>query len=252
MGAQSDKQWKQYGGLDPYYGVLAEEHYRKGNLDQAGLDRFFRTGEEHVEHVLNVVEAIFGSVPVGRALDFGCGVGRLVIPMAKRFGEVMGLDISEAMLREAKENCERRGVGNAVFELSDEALSQARGRFQFIHSFIVFQHILPRRGLALFERLVDLLEPGGIGAVQFCYHIELPWGTALKRRLLRLFPWLHLLLNIAKGRPLRYPLMEMNEYDCNRILALLQSRGIREVHTEFTDHGGHWGIFIYFKSAPGR
>ncbi len=252
MADQSDKEWERYGGTDPYYGVLAEDQYRQGNLGQAGLELFFRTGQDHIDHVLETVKSAFGLPELKRGLDFGCGVGRLVIPMSRRFSEVVGLDISESMLKETRKNCEVKEIKNVLLELSDDGLTRLKGNFQFIHSFIVFQHINPGRGTALFEKLVDHVAPGGVGAIQFCYHIELPWKSAMKRKILRSLPWLHAPINILKKRPWSYPLMEMNEYDCNRLLSILQRASIHQVKIEFTDHAGHWGAIIYFrKDDPG-
>lgn len=247
MGRQSDREWKRYGDIDPYYGVLAEEQYRRPNLGSEGLERFFRTGEKHVQHVLDVAISSFRMKRWARALDFGCGVGRVVLPLAERFPEVVGVDVSQGMLEEARRNCEYRGIGNVGLLTSDDHFHGLKGTFSFIHSFIVFQHIHPSRGLDIFTRLLEFLEPGGVGAMQFCYHIRLTKVSAVKRKILHLFPWVHIGVNIVKKRPLFYPLMEMNEYDCNAILSILQERSFRQVVLEFTDHGGHWGVMIYFQ-----
>ena len=46
-----------------------------------------------------------------RTLDFGCGVGRVAIPLARRFEHVVGLDVSPGMLTRAAEAAQRQGVG---------------------------------------------------------------------------------------------------------------------------------------------
>src|ERR1700690_456994 len=46
-----------------------------------------------------------------RALEIGCGPGRLMIPMSRHFGEIHGVDISEEMAALARERL--RGVPNA-------------------------------------------------------------------------------------------------------------------------------------------
>jgi SAM-dependent methyltransferase len=38
-----------------------------------------------------------------RALEIGCGPGRVMLPMSLRFGEIHGVDISEEMIRLARE-----------------------------------------------------------------------------------------------------------------------------------------------------
>ena len=249
MPARSDREWEKYGSQDPYYGVLSDAQYSKGNLGKAEKEKFFRTGKDHIDHVIDSATAFFGPPDTRRALDFGCGVGRLVIPLSARFEEVVGLDVSSSMLEEARLNCGERELGNVSLKVSDGRFEEFRNRISFLHSFIVFQHILPEQGMRLFGALVDSLDAGGIGAVHFCYAIRVPPGVAFKRKVVRTLPWLHLLVNIVKRRPLRYPMMEMNEYDCNGILSLLQAKGITRVVCEYTDHADHWGVMVYFRKA---
>ena len=40
--------------------------------------------------------------------------------------------------------------------------------------------------------------------------------------------------------------MQMNAYPLNEVLFRLQDAGVQEVHTRFTDHGGHWGVLLLF------
>ena len=58
------------------------------------------------------------------SLDFGCGVGRLIIPFARVFEHVTGVDISPAMLEIAQRNCLEQGIHNVEFVRSDDELSR--------------------------------------------------------------------------------------------------------------------------------
>ena len=49
---------------------------------------------------------------MGDALDFGCGVGRLVLPLARRYRTVVGIDISDAYIAEAVRNRDKHGLTN--------------------------------------------------------------------------------------------------------------------------------------------
>ena len=42
------------------------------------------------------------TVSRGRALDFGCGAGRLTRALAARFESVVGVDVADAMLDKAR------------------------------------------------------------------------------------------------------------------------------------------------------
>jgi hypothetical protein len=43
------------------------------------------------------------------------------------------------------------------------------------------------------------------------------------------------------------PAMQMNDYNLNRLCHFLQKTGVRGMHTEFTDHGGHFGMVLFFQ-----
>jgi len=66
---------------------------------------FFESGRGHVEAVLASCKRYFGEgFQPRRLLDFGCGVGRVLLPFAELCEAVVGVDISESMLAEARRN----------------------------------------------------------------------------------------------------------------------------------------------------
>src|ERR1044071_5001008 len=118
------------------------------------------------------------------------------------------------MLETARSNAKEQGVTNVTFVQGDDTLSAVTGSFDFIHSFIVFQHIPPKRGLEIFRRQVGLLKADGIGALHFTYSYA---GTVSSGRKLlsagqHRVPLVNMLTNLVKRRPLKEPPMQMNEY----------------------------------------
>ena len=74
-----------------------------------------------------------------RVLDIGCGYGRLTIPIARLVlpgGEVVGVDIQEAMLRIARERSEKSGLANLSFRRA-AAGEGALGPGQFDRALLV-------------------------------------------------------------------------------------------------------------------
>ena len=110
----TDKAWEQWGQQDPYYEVMTLDRFRGGG----NRAEFFHTGREDVNLALSRYERVFGSLRGGRALDYGCGVGRLTLALADHFPEVVGLDISDSMLREAGKNA--AGRAGVKFAKADE------------------------------------------------------------------------------------------------------------------------------------
>ena len=170
----SDRSWNWFGKNDPYYGVLTDEQFRQGKLTEEALRVFFDSGNAHVERVFNVIAEHFGDIPLDSCLDFGCGVGRLVIPLARRFKSVAAVDISPAMIAEAKRNCERFDVHNASFH---SQIAQIDTTFDLVHSYIVIQHIPVTRGLRIIDELIGKLRPSGVAFL----HISLGRQAGLLR-----------------------------------------------------------------------
>lgn len=242
--------WERYGRENPYYGVLTSEHYRSKALDAGALEAFFASGETYIREMLARVEAALpGALRPARALDFGCGAARLVIPLAQRFEEVVGVDVSPSMLAEAEKNCAEREIRNARFALTGDVSKARLGEFSFIHSYIVFQHIPPADGERLMRTLVDMLEPGGIALL----HVTIARRSALRRAaqwLQRNFVPASWLINVLRGRPWNTPVMQMNSYSLNRIAQLLRESGIETFGVRVEEHEGSVGAFVLARRPP--
>ncbi len=117
--SNTDRNWCTWAEQDPYYAVLTDPKFR-GDAINENRAAFFESGQAFVRHWLHYIEHHFGPLQRERALDFGCGVGRLTIPLADHFGVVVGLDIAPAMLEEARRNS---AGTNTEYLLSDDSLS---------------------------------------------------------------------------------------------------------------------------------
>nr|WP_276595272.1 class I SAM-dependent methyltransferase [Roseateles albus] len=229
---------------------------------------FFASGHAHVKQVLNTCRAHLATdfVP-NKVLDFGCGVGRLVIPFASVAHEVVGVDISPSMLAEAARNCHEQSAFNVELLPSDDTLSALDGDFDLVHSSIVLQHIEVSRGRILFEQLVQRIRPGGLGAIQITYGWDVyadsfgqqpaipPVPSPTRLQLLKAEIRSHLprktrsFATVASAVATD-PEMQMNFYNLSELMFLLQRAGISRVYSELTDHGGALGIFLYFQKPP--
>lgn len=237
MSNNTDRAWKAWGEKDPYYGVLSDERFHVDRIEQS-RDAFFKSGEEHIEQVLSDYERLFGTLPKSSALDFGCGVGRLTLPLARRFESVVGLDVSPAMLQEAGRNAALLAVSNAAFLESDDLLSRAEGQFDFVNTFIVLQHIPVSRGLPILDKLIDKVRPGG-GCM---LHMSIRRPTTARKRLaywIRFHvPFGGSVLNVLAGRPIGIPGMQMNEYPLSEVLESFHLAGMPDVWVNLSDHNG--------------
>ncbi|HEY6089488.1 MAG TPA: class I SAM-dependent methyltransferase [Gemmatimonadaceae bacterium] len=251
MTNDSDRDWERFGKTDPYFAVLTAPQYH-GELSDSDRAEFFRSGETHVDQVLSIIRGRLdaGFAPA-RALDFGCGVGRLLIPLAARCREVTGVDVSPAMLAEARRNCDNAGASQVRLLPSDDELSAVKGEFDFVHSYIVLQHVPVRRGEQLVQELAKRLAPNGVGV----FHVT--YAQASNRPLSRVLYWArmrvpgaHWALNDARGRPAGAPLMQINRYSVTRLLDILRRNGCSEVYVRFSDHQGYLGVLLFARKTP--
>jgi ubiquinone/menaquinone biosynthesis C-methylase UbiE len=130
---------------------------------------FFATATE----VINRLEGELRRVPLTergnwRALEIGCGPGRLMRPMSRHFVEIHGVDVSDEMIARAREKLE--GIPHAHPHVSDGSslAAFAEETFDFVYSYAVFQHI-PSRDvvLAYLREARRVMKTGGLAILQF-------------------------------------------------------------------------------------
>ncbi len=139
-----------------------------GRRDQSE-DEFFETAKGVVRGIQGELRHLgSGNRRARRALEIGCGPGRLMRPLSEHFGEIHGVDVSDEMVRLARERL--RGVAHAHVHAGNGAeLPQfADESFDLVYSYAVFQHI-PSRDVVLsyLRETHRVLKPGGLVRMQF-------------------------------------------------------------------------------------
>ena len=123
--------------------------------------------------VVNDLEAELGRLKAEergnwRALEIGCGSGRLMRPMSRHFLEIHGVDVAGDAIRQARENLldvphahPREIHGTSLEDFADQS-------FDFIYSFALFPYIPSRELVVAFLREIHrVLRPGGLARLQF-------------------------------------------------------------------------------------
>jgi SAM-dependent methyltransferase len=245
--------WTAIAETDPYWGVLADERYRGQELAEAERADFYNSGKVLVDVILQEVRSnLDANFAPTRSLDFGCGVGRLLIPLARRTkGEAVGVDVAPKMIEITRRHVEQCGLSNVTLVLGNDELSNVTGDFDLINSFLVFQHIPPPRGYAITAKLLTLLRPGGVA----CLH----YSFARDRRIL-----IHNTGNMAfyrvdgralhdlsppppSSRKLKVGAVHMFDYDLNHLTIMLAVERITRFILKMDDQGGHMCAYIIFK-----
>ena len=130
-------------------------------------DNFWASGIVDCETILGqnntrFDKIIFNKDPKNmRVLEIGCGIGRLLLPMSKIFGQVVGIDVSSEMVKIGQKQL--GSISNCkIYENNGIDLSEFRDNsFDFCYSFIVFQHIPDKAIIENYVKEVSrILKPG--------------------------------------------------------------------------------------------
>ena len=149
------------------------------NIDSSYYVAFGRRSQSDAEFlaaatgVINDLEAELRRLKTeergsGRALEIGCGSGRLMRPMSRHFLEIHGVDVSSELIQEARESL--RDLPNArPQQIRGTSLEDfADQSFDFVYSFDLFPHIPSQQLVIAFLREIHrVLRPGGLARLQF-------------------------------------------------------------------------------------
>lgn len=216
-GRDTDRDWEAIAASDPYFGSLNNPRYKGQNLPPEIVDEFFQTGAAEVAHLLRLFDRSFSRPErFTHVIDFGCGVGRLLRALVPLTENLTGVDVSQPMLKTA-----RRHVPDAILvpHIPD-------GPFDWINSFVVFQHILPERGMDLLEQLLARAAPNCLLSLHFTISV------------------------LAREDQGDVGRISLYEYDVPLILNCLADAGFTRVVTEYLRHGEDRALRLV--SARGR
>lgn len=109
--------------------------------------------------------------PSASALEIGCGIGRLLVPLAARVGRAFGVDISPAMIERSKVFTSK--APNVSTWCTDGSLAPLPDTsMDFVFSYIVFQHIPDQAPVRRYvEEAARVLKPGGL----FRFQVDGRW-----------------------------------------------------------------------------
>jgi SAM-dependent methyltransferase len=121
---------------------------------------FERSGLEAARHLARFLH------PEARALDLGCGIGRVMRPLAAHCREITGVDISTEMLAQASDYL--HGAPNARLVRTDgrSLPGVADGSIDFLYSLLCFIHVDKRTAFRYFQEIRRVLAPGGRAFLQ--------------------------------------------------------------------------------------
>ncbi len=168
--------WESQARRDPLWAILSDpsKKGRKWNVAD-----FFETGRREISVLIYHLEILKIAFLRNKALDFGCGIGRVTQALAGYFDTVAGVDISETMIKLAKvfnrfgaRVCYLSNQGGDLEPFEDRA-------FDFVYTNIVLQHLRPEMTRRYFEEFRRILKSGGLLIFQLPSH---PRGPDLVKK----------------------------------------------------------------------
>jgi SAM-dependent methyltransferase len=134
--------------------------------------------EQHVQ----VISQLITDRGAETVAELGCGIGRLVIPLAKLHPDIffVGMDQSLSMLSGLEDRMVKEKVPSVVWEgapgILPYPISVSKGipalGFDLIYCVLVIQHLDPSTVRSYFEDVGNALKPGGVFYFQFCHADE--------------------------------------------------------------------------------
>jgi ubiquinone/menaquinone biosynthesis C-methylase UbiE len=235
------KNWDEFGTTDPLWAILTWPD-KKGN--RWNPDEFFALGRAEIDMIMKHVTSLNLPLPRRKALDFGCGVGRITQALAAYFEEVNGIDIAPAMIELAR-TYNRHGQRCQYFvnDTNNLALFE-NDTFDFIYSIITFQHIKPPYIKDYLKEFLRILTPGGLLVFQ------VPSEPVPELRMTPVQPGKSYTCT-HEVYPQHQPYMEMHSIPKDEVIAWLLRHGAKILQAmDDTSAGPNWVSFRYFVTKP--
>lgn len=166
-----DEFWEHAAQQDPLWAILSDPTKRDRQWD---LSSFFEHGRREIALLESQLRSLGRYPRTGRALDFGCGVGRLAQALAASFAEVIGVDASPTMIRLAERLNQHPGKVRYLLNTAPVLEGIASNSIDLLYTDIVLQHLEPARAIRYVADFMRVLAPGGIAVFQLPSRMRTP------------------------------------------------------------------------------
>ncbi len=222
--------WERLAKEDPLWAILACKSKRGGKWD---IKEFFETGRRRIAGVMNYLDSLDIEVSRDKALDFGCGIGRLTQALADYFNVVYGVDIAYSMIRLAKKY---NKYGNKCrYYLNDKNnLHMFKNNFfNFIYSDLTLQHIPPVHSMNYIKEFMRTLDFNGV--LVFQLFDAPPWVVRIFKPIIR-----------YRKKIARKPVVEMYGIKKEKVIELIENCGGNAVQVKQNKWRYNWMSLNYF------
>ena len=133
------KEWNERTKMNPLFVIATDHSETEEDFWNSGIDEcndILGINTERYQKIIENKETANMNI-----LEIGCGIGRILIPMRKIFGDATGIDISSEMVLLGQKYVSDISNCNIVENNGTDLAEFSDNSFDFCYSFIVFQHI---------------------------------------------------------------------------------------------------------------
>jgi SAM-dependent methyltransferase len=157
--------WDAFGERDPMWAVLTDPAKKGGQWNR---EEFFATGRAQLEELRTELRTLGIPLAFRRALDVGCGIGRVSQALAAHYQEVEGVDIAPSMIQRAEAENEVGGSPRITYRVvhGTDLSHIPNGSIDLVWCYIVLQHMPPRFAFSYIREFMRVLSPEGVAVFQ--------------------------------------------------------------------------------------
>ena len=169
---QMRKDWDERARKDARYYIVTDAAESE--------EQFAASGEQSVRDILRDVESLMPAQAT--VLEIGCGIGRMLRPLASRFSKVYGVDVSPEMIERARTRLQDLDNVEAVITDGSTLSPVPSARVDLVISYLVFQHIPdPVVVDSNIRETFRVLKPGGLFKFQVAGRPETEEAAEVER-----------------------------------------------------------------------
>lgn len=160
--SRREARWESFAQRQPAHYI-----WTSGNPDDPDfMEQFEASGRHEIGMILDAT----APYRTGRELvvEYGCGLGRLLLPMSEHFDRALGVDIAPTMLEGLRQRAADAGIGTIDTAVATEPWAESVDA-DLVYTWHVLQHIAARQALvAAVESMARALRPAtGVGYLHF-------------------------------------------------------------------------------------
>jgi len=227
-------EWEEKAKYDPFWIILTSTKWKGLNSNKK---EFFKSGAIEAANLFKFIKENKIKINfTGRALDFGCGIGRITRALKGYFQNVVGIDISPTMIKLARQENYEFDIEFILNQREDLQLLENRS-FDFIYSNIVLQHLSNPIQIKYIKEFSRIIKIGGVLIMQIpSKRLYQNWGERVKDSVNKILPRglkIEILKKIFNKKTEKF--FEMNTLSEGKILRIAQKEGLDVICISYTN-----------------